>query len=189
MGRDRFLSINGNLPFPGGISLTSIMWLKQHHPSLYRRTFRFGHLNTYLHRLFTGLGIDRGKLPRIAPSDEIITLTTDRPIPHEKVYLRTHAVRGRWLVLAITIGGGTLESTRDDLLSALLTGIFEPLHLVLDLYGKQLPLQREVVLTGGMVNSAYLEFKRRQFPRFTFRRVDECSTLGNARMALAALHR
>lgn len=329
VGRERFLSINGNLPFPGGISLTSILWLKQHHPAVYRRTCCFGHLNTYLHRLFTGrfaidptnasftglyetlawggwsgelcgeLGIDRGKLPHIAPSDEIIgtltaraagltglksglpvvmgsndtshaalgagavdsgsilnvsgsneiiTLTTDRPIPHEKVYLRTHAVRGRWLVLAITIGGGalewfrrelcremdrdafyesflpdfiagryrktavrfsphlagdrhsirqkkaafrglTLESTRDDLLSALLTGIFEPLHLVLDLYGKQLPLQREVVLTGGMVNSAYLEFKRRQFPQFTFRRVDECSTLGNARMALAALHR
>jgi sugar (pentulose or hexulose) kinase len=329
VGRKRFLSINGNLPFPGGISLTSIMWLKQHHPSIYHNTFRFGHLNTYLHRLFTGkfvidptnasftglyetlkwgnwsdelcseLDINRSKLPHIVPSNsvvgglseeaarltglrsgipvvmgsndtshaalgagavengsilnisgsnEIITITTNRPLPHEKVYLRTHAVPGRWLILAITIGGGalewfrreflrdmdrnifyreylpdfvtlryrktdvrfspylagdrhsinqrkaafhgmTLESTMDDLLSALLTGILEPLHLVLEIYGKQLPLQTEVVLTGGMVNSAYLEFKRRRFGRFTFKRIDECPTLGNAKTALAALHR
>ena len=329
VGRERFLSINGNLPFPGGISLTSIMWLKQHHPSIYRDTFRFGHLNTYLHRLFAGkfvidptnasftglyetpawgnwsdelcgeLDIDRSKLPRIVASDEIIgglteqaakltgmrsgipvimgsndtshgalgagavengsilnisgsneiiTITTDRPLPHEKVYLRTHAVPGRWLILAITIGGGalewfrreflgdmdpnvfygeylsdfiahryretdvgfspylagdrhsitqrkaafsglTLESTLDDILSALLNGILEPLHLVLELYGKQVPLQTEVVLTGGMANSAYLEFKRRCFGRFTFKRIDECPTLGNARTALAALQR
>ncbi len=327
VGKKRFLEINGNLPFPGGISLTSIMWIKQHHPSLYAETFCFGHMNTYLHRLFadrfvidptnasfTGLyetlswggwseelcgelGIERAKLPRIVSSDavvgtltggaagltglrsgipvvmgsndtshaalgagavengsilnvsgsnEIITITTDRPIPHEKVYLRTHAVRGRWLVLAITVGGGalewfrrefyrdidknnfyerylpgfvtekfrktdvrfapylagdrhsisqkkaafrgiTLESTREDLLAALLTGIFEPIHLVLDIYGKQVSLRREVVLTGGMVNQAYLEFKRRQFKGFTFRRVNECSTLGNGKMALLAL--
>lgn len=327
VGKKRFLAISGNLPFPGGISLTSIMWIKQHHPSLYEKTFCFGHLNTYLHRLFTDrfvidptnasftglyetlswggwseqlcceLGIDCAKLPRIVFSDEvvgtltghaasltglrsgipvvmgsndtshaalgagavengsilnvsgsneIITITTDRPIPHEKVYLRTHAVRGRWLVLAITLGGGalewfrrefyremekiefyeqylpefvtgrfretdvrfsphlagdrhsisqkkaafrgiTLESTREDLLAALLTGIFEPIHLVLDIYGKQVSLRREVVLTGGMVNPAYLEFKRRQFREFTFRRVSECSTLGNGKMALLAL--
>jgi sugar (pentulose or hexulose) kinase len=327
VGKERFLAINGNLPFPGGISLTSIMWLKRHRPGVYRRTFCFGHLNTYLHRLFTGrfaidptnasftglyetlawgawsgelcgeLGIDREKLPPVVPSDEVVgvltdraadltglrsgipvimgsndtahaalgagavengsilnisgsneimTITTDRPIPHEKVYLRTHAVRGRWLVLAITVGGGalewfrrelcremdretfyeeylpdfiagrfretrvrfsphlagdrhslrhkkaafrgiTLESTRDDLLSALLAGIFEPLHLVLDIYGTQLPLCREVVLTGGMAGSACLELKRRLFPQFVFRKVDECSTLGNGKMALLAL--
>ncbi|MFW6181947.1 MAG: FGGY-family carbohydrate kinase, partial [Spirochaetota bacterium] len=327
VGKERFLSINGNLPFPGGISLTSILWLKQHLPAVYRRTYCFGHLNTYLHRLFTGrfgidptnasftglyetlawggwseelcgeLGIDAGKLPPVVPSDqvvgtltgraagltglrsgipvvmgsndtaqaalgagavdngsilnisgsnEIITITTDRPLPHEKVYLRTHAVRERWLVLAITLGGGalewfrrelcremdrdafyreylpdfvahrfrkttvrfsphlagdrhsisqkkaafrglTLETSREELLSALLAGIFEPLRLVLDLYGRQLPLRREVVLTGGMVNDAYLELKRRLFPQFVFRRVDECSTLGNGKMALLAL--
>ena len=196
VGKDRFLAINGNLPFPGGISLTSIMWLKQHQPSLYERTFCFGHMNTYLHRLFTDrfvidptnasftglyetlkwggwseelcseLEIDRGKLPPIVSSDavvgalteraasltglksgipvvmgsndtshaalgagavdngsilnvsgsnEIITITTDRPIPHEKVYLRTHAVRDRWLVLAITVGGLALEWFRREL--------------------------------------------------------------------------
>jgi sugar (pentulose or hexulose) kinase len=327
VGKDRFLAINGNLPFPGGISLTSILWLKRHRPSIYAETFRFGHMNTYLHRIFTdrfvidptnasftglyetltwggwseeicsGLGIDRGKMPRIVGSDavvgaltgraarltglksgtpvvmgsndtshaalgagavengsilnvsgsnEIITITTDRPIPHEKVYLRTHAVRGRWLVLAITVGGLalewfrrefyremkkiefyeqylpgfvtgrfrktdvrffphlagdrhsisqkkgafhgiTLESTREDLLAALLTGIFEPIHLVLDIYGQKISLRKEVVLTGGMVNQAYLDFKRRQFGDFTFRRVNECSTLGNGKMALMAL--
>ena len=327
VGKKRFLEINGNLPFPGGISLTSIMWIKQHHPSLYDETFCFGHMNTFLHRLFTDrfvidptnasftglyetltwggwsealcqeLGIERAKLPHIVSSDEvvgtlteraarmtglrggvpvvmgsndtshaalgagavgngsilnvsgsneIITITTDRPIPHEKVYLRTHAVRGRWLVLAITVGGGalewfrrefyrdmdkkkfyegylpefvterfqktvvrfapylagdrhsisqknasfrgiTLESTREDFLAALLAGIFEPIHLVLDIYGKKVSLQKEVILTGGMVDKAYLEFKRRQFKEFTFKRINECSTLGNGKMALMAL--
>ncbi len=327
VGKNRFLEINGNLPFPGGISVTSILWLKEHHPDLYSNASIFGHLNTYLHKIFTGrfaidptnasftglyetikrggwskelceiLDIDRAKLPCIVPSsdvvgrlnrqassytglmegipvvmgandtssaalgagavlpgsilnisgsNEIITITTDRPCPHERVYLRTHAVKDRWLILAITIGGGalewfrrgffsemeprrfydhylpdfvqnrlsetdvvfspylagdrhsiaqkkasfsgiTLDSGREDFLAALLLGIFEPIHMVLEIYEEKVDLQKVILLTGGMVDDAYFRFKAKYFKDFSFKRVDEASTLGNGKLALMGL--
>jgi sugar (pentulose or hexulose) kinase len=195
VGKDAFLDINGNLPFPGGISLTSILWLRDTHPEIYGKTRVFGHFNTYLHRAiagrfvieptnasFTGLyetlkwggwseklcgalGVDARKLPEIELSDalaggltknaaaltglregipvvmgandsssaaygagvvdngsilnisgsnEIITIALDRPLVHEKMYLRTHVIRGKWLCLAITAGGGALEWFRRE---------------------------------------------------------------------------
>ena len=43
-----------NLPFPGGISLTSALWIRDAEPDLYRRTCFFGHTNTFLARRLTG---------------------------------------------------------------------------------------------------------------------------------------
>ena len=53
IGEEIFLSIAGNLPVPGGISLTSLLWLKNHAPEIYRRRdVCFGHAATLmLHRL------------------------------------------------------------------------------------------------------------------------------------------
>ena len=335
VGKGPFLGISGNIPFPGGISLTSILWLKDTHPGLYESTYRFGHLNTYLHGIFTGfsvidptnasftglyetikwggwseelcgiLGIDRSKLPEIRPSasvvgglsaaaakatglksgipvlmgandtasaafgagvvesgailnisgsNEIITIAADTPLPSEKVYLRTHVIEGRWLLLAITVGGGalewfrrefygeldrqvfydrflpdfirerfapdgtasatscgvtfspylagdrhsieqrkaafegfTLESKKGDFLAALLLGIFEPLTMLLDLYKDRIELKKEIILTGGLASGAWEELKKRVFAEFQFRRVRECSTIGNGRIALLAL--
>lgn len=322
-GKEMFLRINGNLPFPGGISLTSILWLKENHPDIYRKAFQFGHFNTYLqkflvnrflmdptHASFTGLyetlqqrgwsselckelGIDREKLPdivrpyeqtgeltrkaarflglkagtpvlmgandtataafgagaiergqilNISGSNEIITITLDKPLPHEKVYLRAHVIEGRWLVLAITIGGGalewfrrefyreiprdiffgeyfpqfverlrkprakflpylagdrhsiaqrrasltnlTLDTTREECLAALLFGIFEPINLALRLYGERVELEKDIVLTGGMVNEAFLQLKKKLFPQFTFRYIKDCVNLGNGKLVL-----
>lgn len=327
VGKKRFLEINGNLPFPGGISFTSILWLRENQPDVYKRTFVFGHLNTYLQKIFTdkfvidptnasftglyetlkwggwsrelcsALDIPISKLPDIVPShqilgglkkrasvltglkegipvvmgandtssaalgagaiengsilnisgsNEIITITTDRPIPHERVYLRTHAIEGRWLILAITTGGCalewfreefyremdskffyeeyfpdfiknrfrkseiiflpylagdrhnitqkrarfdgiTLDTGREDFLAALLQGMFEPITMVMDIYSERIALKKEIILTGGMVNNAYLDFKRGIFKDFCFKRVIECSTIGNARLALMGL--
>ena len=327
VGKKRFLEINGNLPFPGGISLTSIMWLKENYSAIYNATCKFGHLNTYLHKIFTDkfaidptnasftglyetvkwggwsteichmLEITQSKLPEIVPSgrilgklssraskltglrsgipvvmgsndtsnaalgagavkngsilnisgsNEIITITSDKPLPHEKVYLRVHAVHGRWLILAITIGGGalewfrkeffsemsssafyneylpdfvknrfrktnirflpylagnrhsitqkkavfegiTLDATREDFLSALMVGIFEPINMVLNIYVNKMYLNKEIILTGGMVNNTYLDFKKRIFRDYNFKRVNECSTLGNGKLALMSL--
>ena len=56
IGRETFhrIRISGNLPFPGGISCTSIMWLSDNYPELYKRVYKFGHLNTFLHKRLVG---------------------------------------------------------------------------------------------------------------------------------------
>ncbi len=59
IGEEKFLSLNGNLPYPGGISLSSILWIKENEDSVYRKTFKFGHTNTFLVKKITGnFGID-----------------------------------------------------------------------------------------------------------------------------------
>ena len=35
VGEEKFLSIAGNLPIPGGISLTSLLWIRDHEPEIY----------------------------------------------------------------------------------------------------------------------------------------------------------
>jgi xylulokinase len=54
VGARRYLSVAGNLPFPGGISATTAAWFARYHPSVLRRADLIGHLNTYLHRQMTG---------------------------------------------------------------------------------------------------------------------------------------
>jgi len=195
VGKDNFLNINGNLPFPGGISLTSILWIKDNLPEIYKNTYVFGHCNTFFHKKlvdkwvidpsnasFTGLyetikgggwskelcdalEIDVNKLPDILPSmsivghlskeaaeetglrsgipvimgandttsaafgagavnngdilnisgsSEIVTVTTDNPIPNESYYLRTSMEADKWLYLTITVGGFAVEWFRKE---------------------------------------------------------------------------
>lgn len=55
VGEERFLKIAGNLPIPGGISLTSLLWIKENEPALYnRRDVIFGHAVTFFLRRLTG---------------------------------------------------------------------------------------------------------------------------------------
>ncbi len=198
VGKKDFMAINGNLPFAGGISCTSMLWYKDKLPELYRRTWKLGHMNTFLQRRLTGrwlidpsnasftglyetlqmgswsekicsaLGIHRDLLPEIVPSisiagpltreaagdtglrqgipvamgandttsaafgagavntgdilnisgsNEIITVTTDAPVPHEKYYIRASMEPGKWLYLAITVGGFALEWFRKEFYS------------------------------------------------------------------------
>jgi sugar (pentulose or hexulose) kinase len=328
VGKKDFMAINGNLPFAGGISCTSMLWYKDNLPELYRRTYKLGHLNTYLQRKlvgqwfmdpsnasFTGLyetlamggwsekicgalGINRSLLPDIKPSisvagklcreaaaatglreglpvamgandttsaaygsgavnpgdilnisgsSEIITVTTDAPVPHEKYYIRSSMEPGKWLYLAITVGGFalewfrkefysemdkkefygsflndfvgkrshtdvvfkpylagdrhslvkkrgtfsglTLESTREDLLLALLIGTYEPVFNTIRILKKQMKLNPHIFWTGGMVSGAYQDFKRRIFKGFDFNMRRECSTLGNLKLALNLMRR
>jgi len=59
VGGERFLSAAANLPFPGGISLTSALWVKKNEPGVYRQTRFFGHTNTFLAHRLTGMwGMD-----------------------------------------------------------------------------------------------------------------------------------
>lgn len=47
-GADKFLRITGNLPYPGGVSLTSLLWVKENEPDIFAAAFKFGHMNTFL---------------------------------------------------------------------------------------------------------------------------------------------
>ncbi|MDY6914085.1 MAG: FGGY family carbohydrate kinase [Planctomycetota bacterium] len=59
IGKETFLRITGNLPYPGGISLTGMLWLKENEPDIFCKAHVFGHINTYLARRLTGRwGID-----------------------------------------------------------------------------------------------------------------------------------
>lgn len=54
-----YLSITGVLPYSGGVSATTLLWLNQHVPSLVKNAYRFGHLTTFIfHRLTGCWGMD-----------------------------------------------------------------------------------------------------------------------------------
>ncbi len=59
IGEDKLFKITGNLPFPGGCSGTSILWLRDNFPEVYKKTEKFGHTNTFFTKRLTGnWGID-----------------------------------------------------------------------------------------------------------------------------------
>ena len=54
VGEDKFLNIAGNLPVPGGISLTSLLWFRDREPGIYyRRDVCFGHAVTFFVKRLT----------------------------------------------------------------------------------------------------------------------------------------
>lgn len=195
VGKEKFLRIAGNIPYPGGISVTSILWLKQKKKKVFEKAFKFGHMNTFFVKRLTNkwsidptnasltglyntiaysdwseeiarrLEIPVEKLPPVVPSTEIVgkvtreaarstgirfgtpvmmgsndtssaavgagvlksgqilnisgsseilTICIDRPIPHEKYYLRTHPLPNKWLMFDITTGGFALEWFRSQ---------------------------------------------------------------------------
>lgn len=60
VGEENFLNIAGNLPIPGGISATSLLWIRDHEPEIYaQKDVCFGHAVTFfLKRLTDRLLID-----------------------------------------------------------------------------------------------------------------------------------
>ncbi len=48
IGRERFLSVAGNLPYPGGMSLSSMLWIQKNEPEVFSKVRYFGHTNTFL---------------------------------------------------------------------------------------------------------------------------------------------
>ncbi len=55
VGEEKFLNIAGNLPFPGGISLTSLLWIRDHNPDIYHRSdVVFGHAVSFFMKRLTG---------------------------------------------------------------------------------------------------------------------------------------
>lgn len=54
VGLKTLLEITGNMPVAGGCSLASILWLKNNHPDLFKKTYIFGHCNTFMAKWLTG---------------------------------------------------------------------------------------------------------------------------------------
>jgi xylulokinase len=54
IGMEKFLSIAGNVPCPGGMSVTSLMWLRENRPEVFENMHKFGHTTTFLIRKLTG---------------------------------------------------------------------------------------------------------------------------------------
>jgi sugar (pentulose or hexulose) kinase len=42
------LETTANMPVAGGCSLASILWIKDNHPEIFKKTHKFGHSNTYI---------------------------------------------------------------------------------------------------------------------------------------------
>ncbi len=54
VGEEAFLGIAGNLPVPGGISVTSLLWIRDHEPEIYHREdVCFGHACTFILKRLT----------------------------------------------------------------------------------------------------------------------------------------
>ena len=54
VGEEQFLNIAGNLPVPGGISVTSLLWIRDHEPEIYaKRGVCFGHAVTFFMKRLT----------------------------------------------------------------------------------------------------------------------------------------
>lgn len=104
MDNQELFSHTANLPMPGAMSSTSMLWIKENLPSVYQRTFCFGHINTLMGVYLTGqfaidpsnasytllfdttgtrdwsdllcekIGIPRDKLPPLLRSTDIVGL-------------------------------------------------------------------------------------------------------------------
>ncbi|MDR2896049.1 MAG: hypothetical protein LBV30_05305 [Propionibacteriaceae bacterium] len=54
VGKDRYLSIAGIYPFAGGAGIMTVLWMQENDPDCLKRTYRIGHLPTYVHHRLTG---------------------------------------------------------------------------------------------------------------------------------------
>lgn len=327
MGNAAFQNITGVQPFTGGVSITTILWMMENMPDVFAKTYKFGHLNTYIYHKLTGVwasdptnasmmglyettkwgswseeickafGIPMDKLPPImlagtiagtltkeaaeltglregipvalgtndaastqiavgnvnagdivdiSGSSEMISIISDKPIINDKYYLRNAATPGKWQIFAITIGGFavdwfrkefykdmdadtffnvempdviqnyidkttvgflpylagdrqslepkrgtfnglTLETTRKDMLAGILLGIHEPILETLDISSKFLTLNKNIKLTGGMINEQFIEIKRKLLKGYDFTVKQNCTAIGSGMLAYESL--
>jgi len=55
IGKEHLLKTTANMPVAGGCSLASILWIKDNHPDIFKKVYKFGHSNTYIARWLTGV--------------------------------------------------------------------------------------------------------------------------------------
>jgi len=139
IGSDRFLSVTANLPYPGGISLTSILWIKYNEPDIYQKTYMFGHTNTFILKRFTDewcidttnasftglfntmkasswdidiireLGLDHDKLPPIFASCDVAGKISSKAAKNLVIPSGIPVVTGAGDTSCAALGAGVLE--------------------------------------------------------------------------------
>lgn len=55
VGKDCFQSITGIQPFAGGASITTVMWMMENAPEIFKKVYKVGHLDTYIYQKLTGV--------------------------------------------------------------------------------------------------------------------------------------
>jgi len=53
-GKDKYMKISGIYPFPGGCSAMTFLWFQKNEPQILKKSYRVGHLTTYIHKKLTG---------------------------------------------------------------------------------------------------------------------------------------
>ncbi|MFW5980992.1 MAG: FGGY-family carbohydrate kinase [bacterium] len=331
-GKKNYQNKTGVLPFAGGVSITSLLWIKENLPEVYKNTYKFGHLNTFIYKKLTdkwaidpvnasmmglyetikwggwsedicrefdismnklpqiinagtnkaglvkrtayelglqegtpvvfgsndaatailGAGLEEeGDILNIAGSNEIATILTEKPIVNDSYYLRNSLYENKWQMFSINIGGlaiewirqiafndfkkdyfyneyltelvnkyteyklkkftvefkpylagdrhslkvkrgrfngMTLDTSREDLLMAILLGINEPIINNLNAAAKHLKLNNQIIITGGLADSSYINIKKKIIKDFNFKFKKRCTTIGNGKLAFWALN-
>jgi len=155
IGEERFLSVAANLPYPGGVSVTSMLWLREHEPEVYARTRYFGHTNTFLAQRLTGqwgmdpsnasftglyktleysdwdreltreLGLDPERLPPIVASAAVVGRVTEKASRDTGIPAGTPVVMGGGDTACAALGADVVEE--GEILNA--TGTVEVMQL------------------------------------------------------------
>jgi len=173
IGEEEFLKISGNLPYPGGMSVTSMQWIKENEPEIYSKTYKFGHTNTlFVKRLtgewgidptnasFTGLydtvgftdwnddlcnkvGISREMLPPVIASADIAGYLTEEGARVTGLKKGIPVIMGAADTACATYGAGVIED--GQLMNS--TGTVEVMVLCTDkpYYSKQFLLRTHVI--------------------------------------------
>lgn len=140
VGKEKFLRIAGNVPYPGGISVTSLLWLKEKEKQVFEKAFKFGHMNTFLVKRLTGrwsidptnasltglyntvacsdwseeiareLEIPLEKLPPVIASTEIVGKVTKEIARNTGVRWGTPVMMGSNDTSSAALGAGVVES-------------------------------------------------------------------------------
>ena len=83
--------------------------------------------------------------------------------------------------------GLTLDTSREDLLVAILYGTHEPIVKAIDVSRKFIDLNKTIKVTGGLIASAYMELKKKRLNGFDLEIVNDATIHGNGKLALEAL--
>jgi len=327
VGMETLMNVTGNMPVAGGCSLASILWIKNNHTDIFKKTHKFGHSNTFMARWMTGkfaidpssasltalyntvqndltwnsdiaqafgLSIDRlppvihthesagrvtgplaeelglekephviiggndavlaafsvgiedpGDITNVNGTCEITLVCLPKCLSSRNYNVRAHAIPGRWLTLYVMNAGGTAlewfrnlfcsemgidpfyedfipraidawvdsesgvtyvpyllgsrysleplkaeflgltaETTREELLAALIKGLCQYQREHLDEIGNQVPLKKEIHITGGAVNPAIIRAKKKWMKDCHYIHEEESSMKGAALLGL-----
>jgi sugar (pentulose or hexulose) kinase len=80
--------------------------------------------------------------------------------------------------------GITLETKREDFLTAILLGIHKPIKNVIEICQSFMTLDNTIKLTGGMIDAAFLRVKEKVFPGYQFEIITDCPVIGSACLAM-----